>query len=152
MKRNRKFIKRLKEEILEELKTINNLKEKLKEISGNFSFSKRVKGSILHDFYNCCERIFKKIAIEIDGYFPSSKSWHKELLYRMTKPVNKIRPSVISEELAAELDEHLSFSYIFRNIYGFELKGNIIGRLSEKFEIISQKFKEEVEEFMKKLL
>jgi len=27
--------------------------------------SRRAKGSILHDFYNLCERIFKKIAIEI---------------------------------------------------------------------------------------
>ncbi|MCD6407537.1 hypothetical protein J7L87_00610, partial [bacterium] len=117
MKKNN-FMERLKEEILGEIENIEKLKKELATIPENMSFSNRAKGSIFHDFYNCCERIFKKIAIEIDGYFPSSKTWHKELLYRMTKPVNKIRPSVISEEMAALLDEYLSFRHVFRNIYG----------------------------------
>lgn len=151
MKRNKKFIEILSEEIYDELKNIEELKKELKEIPENSVFSNRAKGSIFHDFYNCCERIFKKVTTEIDDYFPASPSWHKELLYRMTKKVNKLRPKVISEELASELDDYLSFRHIFRNIYGFELKGERIKRLEEKFYKVANTFQKEVKNFLKKL-
>ncbi len=60
MKRNKKFIEILSEEIYDELKNIEELKKELKEIPENSIFSNRAKGSIFHDFYNRCERIFKK--------------------------------------------------------------------------------------------
>ena len=44
----------------------------------------RLKGSIFHDFYNVCKRIFKWIAKDINGDFSLMEHWHKELLYRMT--------------------------------------------------------------------
>jgi hypothetical protein len=66
----------------------------------------------------------------------------------MTIPIKGIRPAVISEELAADLDEYLSFRHVFRNIYGFELKGNRIGYLSKKFDKISDKFIREIEQFL----
>ena len=37
------------------------------------------------------------------------------------------------KELAASLDEFLSFRHLFRNIYGFELIGDRVDRLVEKF-------------------
>ncbi len=151
MKRNKKFIEILSEEIYDELKKIEELKKELKEIPENSIFSNRAKGSIFHDFYNRCERIFKKIATEIDGYFPASPSWDKELLYRMTRKVNKLRPEVISEELASELDDYLSFRHIFRNIYGFELKGERIKRLEEKFYKVANTFQKEIKNFLKNL-
>ncbi len=40
--------------------------------------------------------------------------------------IKDTRPAVISEELAADLDEYLSFRHVFRNIYGFELKGSML--------------------------
>lgn len=59
---------------------------------------------------------------------------------RMTIPIKEIRPHVISEELAADLDEYLAFRHLFRSIYGFELKGDRIDRLAEKFGSVSKKF------------
>lgn len=50
----------------------------------------------------------------------------------MTIPIKQIRPAVISEELAAGLDEYLSFRHVFSNIYGFELKGDRIDYLASK--------------------
>lgn len=55
---------------------------------------------------------------------------------------------MISEELAADLDEYLAFRHFFRSIYGFELKGDRIDRLAEKFELVSKKFVEEIEKFL----
>jgi hypothetical protein len=108
----------------------------------------RSKGSILHDFYNCCERVFKKIAIEINSGYEESEKWHKNLLYQMTTPIEGIRPRVISDELAADLDEFLAFRHLFRNIYGFELKGSRIDYLVGKFEKVAERFRKEAQDFL----
>ena len=108
----------------------------------------RSKGSILHDFYNCCERVFKKIAIEINSGYEESEKWHKNLLYQMTTPIEGVRPRVISDELAADLDEFLAFRHLFRNIYGFELKGSRIDYLVGKFEKVAERFRKEAQDFL----
>jgi len=82
-----------------------------------------------------------------DGYEDIDK-WHKNLLYKMTFPIKGLRPRVISEELAAQLDEYLAFRDLFRNIYGFELKGDRIDNLAERSEDISQRFETEIRAFI----
>ena len=131
------------------LENIQDLRGELRAIRSEKGIAfKRSKGSILHDFYNGCERIFKKIAIELNGGFEDSERCHKSLLHRMTVPIEGVRPRVISDELAADLDEFLSFRHLFRNIYGFELKGDRIDYLAEKFERVAERFQKEVEEFL----
>lgn len=73
---------------------------------------------------------------------------HKSLLYKMTIPIEGLRPRVISDALAAELDEFLAFRHLFRNIYGFELKGDRIDYLAEKFGKVAERFREEIEGFV----
>lgn len=136
-------------EIERELQNLQELQSELKRIKSRKDIVfKRSKGSILHDFYNGCERIFKKIAIEINGGYADTEKWHKNLLYRMTLPIEGLRPQVISEKLAADLDEFLAFRHLFRNIYGFELKGNRIEYLAEKFENVSKRFEREIRKFI----
>lgn len=152
MKQDESLGKEIVSEIEHELENIDRLKEELKRIlKENSSFSRRANGSIVHDFYNCCERIFRRISVDINGGFDAGERWRKELLYRMTIPIESIRPEVISEEVAAELDDYLSFRHVFRNIYGFELKGERLDRLVEKFEQISEMFKKEIRKFLKKM-
>ena len=100
-------------------------------------------------FYNCCERIFRRIISDINGGFVRDESWHKALLYRMTIEIKGIRPKVISEDLAAELDDYLSFRHVFRNIYGFELKGERLDRLVDKFARVSINFGNQIDAFLK---
>jgi hypothetical protein len=139
-------------EIEREIENLKELRSELHSIGDKSGIIyTRSKGSILHDFYNCCERIFKKIAIEINEGYEETERWHKALLYRMTIPLKDVRPQVISEELAADLDEYLAFRHLFRSIYGFELKGDRIGRLADRFEIISQRFIKEIEVFLEYL-
>jgi len=136
-------------EVEKEIENLNELRKEMKGIKSEQSIIfKRSMGSILHDFYNCCERIFKKIAIDINGGYEDTEKWHKALLFKMTIQIKGIRPPVISEELAAELDEYLSFRHIFRNIYGFELKGERIGYLSRKFDKIVDRFIKEIRTFL----
>lgn len=146
---NKDILRGISAEIEKEQANLNELRKEMRGIKSEQSIIlRRSMGSILHDFYNCCERIFKKIAIEIDGGYEDTEKWHKALLFKMTIPIKGLRPSVISEELAAELDDYLSFRHVFRNIYGFELKGKRIGYLSKKFDKVANRFIKEIRVFL----
>ncbi len=146
---DRDILRGIISEIEKELDNLNELRKEMKEIkSGESTILKRSMGSILHDFYNCCERIFKKVAIEINGGYEDIEKWHKALLFKMTIPIKGLRPLVISEELAAELDEYLAFRHVFRNIYGFELKGERIGYLARKFDKVANRFIKDIKDFL----
>lgn len=137
--------------IQEKLKDVDRLMGELKECKGTNSVLRRARGSILHDFYNACERIFEIIAREVNGGISSSEQWHKKLLHQMTLSIEGVRPAVITPGLAAELDEYLAFRHVFRNIYGFELEGDRLERLAEKFDKTAVLFKKEITAFVKKL-
>ena len=142
------FLRELESTIAQELDVIGRLRGEARSELARQAPNPRVLGSVLHDFYTCCERVFKRIVSEINGAFYQGDAWHKELLYRMTIPVEGVRPALISQELAAELDEYLSFRHVFRNIYGFELKGERIMRLSGNLEQIGLRFEKEVRAFL----
>ncbi len=82
----------------------------------------RAAGSILHDFYSGIEKIFRRIALEVDGSLPAGPDWHLQLLLRMASPLQEARPAVINEDLKNRLGEYLRFRHLIRNIYGFELQ------------------------------
>ncbi|MBI5873382.1 MAG: hypothetical protein HZB36_04475 [Candidatus Omnitrophica bacterium] len=145
---HKKEVSALIQSVLNEMET---LVAELRQCKGDTHILKRAKGSILHDFYNACERIFELIAREVNGGIPQTQQWHKKLLYMMTVSVGGVRPAVISKELAAKLDEYLSFRHIFRNIYGFELEGEKLERLAREMGGIVLKFKKEIKVFLKRL-
>ena len=61
-------------EIEKELQNLHELRSELKKIiSETDIIFKRSKGSILHDFYNCCERVFKKISVEMNGGYEDTE-------------------------------------------------------------------------------
>jgi len=149
MEKDKVALSEIISEIEQELKHLEEFQLELDSMKNKKDIvSRRAKGSILHDFYNLCERIFKKIAVDVNGGYTETPTWHRSLLYKMTIPLGEIRPPVISEELAAELDEYLSFRHLFRSIYGFELKSDRIDRLAEKFKVVRKRFLEEIEKFL----
>jgi len=137
--------------IREELDKIKKLSVEIDECKGDSYIMKRAKGSILHDFYNACERIFELIANNINGGMTGGHKWHKRLLSQMTINIEGVRTPVISKRLAAELDEYLAFRHLFRNIYGFELESGRLDKLVERFTEIIDLFSEEINNFIKKL-
>lgn len=147
-----KFENEIKTLIVTELKNINLLREELdKYLEKNTPVYRRAKGSILHDFYNACERIFKIIIRIIDGDKGDIVKRHKAMLNQMTIEIKGTRPVVITKKLAAELLEYLNFRHLFRNIYGFELEGDRLDRLVEKFLRVSTQFQQEINNFLNKL-
>lgn len=135
-----------------ELDNISQLLDEMAECKEkNDKAHRRAKGSILHDFYNVCERIFEIIARRINGGLPVAEQWHKKLLQQMTIKIKDIRPAVLSKTLAAELDEYLAFRHLFRNIYGFELESERLDRLVDKFDKTAKSFEYEIHNLIDRL-
>ena len=150
-------IHRVISEIEEELGNIERLLSELNEHQKDEprnSFYLRAVGSIFHDFYCGVERIFERIAEELNGGIPEGDNWHTQLLKDMTLQIEEVRPAVISKELLAELKGYLEFRHRFRNIYGFELEWDKMKGLKETMPGVAERFKREIQdfiEFMKKL-
>ncbi|SPD74594.1 conserved hypothetical protein [uncultured Desulfobacterium sp.] len=71
----------------------------------------------IHSFYSGLERLFQLIARYVDCSSPESETWHRDLLYQISRNFLKIRPAVINEDNAKTLDEFRRFRHLIRNVY-----------------------------------
>ena len=110
--------RRLAAEIEAELATMAALGEEFASAprSGD-SYAIRARGSMLHDFYNCVERVFLRIAPELNGGTPRGEQWHRELIGDMALEIAGVRPAVVDRRLAETLREYLRFRQVFRDVY-----------------------------------
>ena len=76
--------------------------------------------SKLADVYNGIEKIFERIAREVDMHVPTGSRWHKNLLAQMAEQRPE-RPPVISEKTLLRLEDLLDFRHKVNKIYGEEL-------------------------------
>ncbi len=145
MKEGRRFA-RLKAEIAQELKKLEGLEHELTSTDLVRSHP-RIVGSILHDFYTGIERVFRRIAEEIDGGVPAGEGWHRALLEVMSLELEGVRPAVIGSRLMRKLDEYLRFRHLFRNIYGFELEPKRLKSLAQDLPQTLVAFKKAMDKF-----
>ena len=101
----------------------------------------RTAGSSLHDFYCGVEKIFERVALNVDKYIPKGEDWHIKLLLQIAGTKEGIRDAIIDSELLQELKEYLRFRHLFRNIYGFELSWERIKPLCLRLNGIFDKLK-----------
>jgi hypothetical protein len=91
----------------------------------------------LHSFYAGLERLFKMIAVAIDGNVPQGQNWHQVLLDQMAAEVPSVRPALISEGTRRMLDEYRGFRHVVRNVYAFRFDlakvGNLVQDVSAVF-------------------
>jgi len=105
----------------------------------------------LHNFYTGCERIFERIAGEINGALPATPDWHFRLLQTMALDVPRLRPAVIDETLARDLVEYLRFRHLVRNIYGFELSEEKLQPLVDELPSIHRRLGDRIAGFLAEL-
>lgn len=74
----------------------------------------------LTDVYCGIERIFERIANEVDGHLSRGSRWHKNLLEQMTRQRPERQP-VISQETFLLLESLLEFRHKINNIYADEI-------------------------------
>jgi len=83
----------------------------------------------LHAFYAGLERLFELIAEQVDGGKLGGAAWHVELLRQMSVSLERVRPSVISPESIAALDEYRKFRHLVRHVYAVNLDPGRMGAL-----------------------
>ncbi len=150
MKFEKAVVLRISKEIELELASIRKLLDEYGDLPEfeSSSIECRVKGSILHDFYSGMERIFRRIAEELNGGVPNSEQWHRDLLDEMTWEFEGIRPPVIGEDLRDRLSVLLRFRHVFRNMYGFALDADKLHETAEDFAAVAESSIAQIEKFL----
>ena len=119
-----KLIQRITDERLKIERVIGSITELLQEIEvavpRHRKFFEELTAKKLVEVYSGIERIFERIASEIDMHTPSGNRWHNDLLEQMAKQQLE-RPPVISQKTLLRLKELLDFRHKVNNIYGDEL-------------------------------
>lgn len=145
--------RRLAAEVGAELATLAALNEEfLNAPPGSDSYSIRARGSMLHDFYNGVERIFVRIARELNGGVPRGEQWHRDLIDDMALAIPQVRPAVIDRDLANVLAEYLRFRHVFRNVYGGVLDPDRMAALEERLPETLAAFRQRIDAFLSWML
>ena len=76
--------------------------------------------AVLESFYTGLERIFERIAKEVDLRQPEGERWHIELLNQVAHQTES-RPAVISEGSRQRLRDYLAFRHRSRHAYAHHL-------------------------------
>lgn len=75
----------------------------------------------VHSAYTAIERLFVDIARAVDQFEPSGAEWHRDLVRQMHLEPTGVRPAVISDTVAGELQAILRFRHLVRNVYASSL-------------------------------
>ena len=149
MKPDELLTRRIAREVEFELQNLERLGQELTSAPADEdTFGLRARGSILHDFYTGVERVFVRLAEEINGGIPRGEQWHRQLLQDMAIDIPDVRPAVISSGLARDLGEFLRFRHVFRNVYGFVLHAGRLGALQQKLPAVLEQFLGETRRFL----
>jgi predicted nucleotidyltransferase len=117
----------LKELIEEELSTLQRVVRDVQEemrsaASPPSQFAMHALASYLHQFYTGCERMFERVALQVDGGLPGGAFSHANLLAQMAHEIPDVRPAVLHEALWLRLQDYLAFRHFFRHAYGYTLE------------------------------
>ena len=141
--------RRLAAEVESELSSLGALEAELASAPpGDDTYALRARGSILHDFYNGIERVFVRIARELNGGVPRAEQWHRELIRNMALDIPAVRPAVIDTDLAGTLEEYLRFRYVFRNVYGAVLSAGRMRSLEARMPATLEAFRNQIRSFL----
>lgn len=108
----------------------------------------RGAGDIVHDFYNVVEHFFERVAVELNGGLPAGPDSHAQLLRRMSRDVDDVRPAVVDESLRSRLHPYLRFRHLFRHGYGFSLEWSKLAPLLEGMQELSAEVRRQLDGFI----
>jgi len=96
----------------------------------------------------------KSSFLRISKFFENSLdplSWNRDLIEHMRLDIDGVRPALLDRELAARIEELLSFRHVFRNIYQTELDPKRIELVQQQLDPTTASFEKAHKEFSKKL-
>ncbi len=100
----------------------------------------------LADVYSGIERIFERIANEVDGHLQRGSRWHKNLLEQMIRQRPERQP-VISQDTFLLLEALLEYRHKVDNIYAVELIYEITVEHAKNVEKLFQSFSDDLNRF-----
>jgi hypothetical protein len=77
-------------------------------------------GYTIHNIYNAIEAYCLLVAKFFENEL-DPRTWHRDLLRRMTLDIGGIRPRLLDRHTAEALDDLRGFRHVFRNVYGTRL-------------------------------
>jgi hypothetical protein len=89
-------------------------------------------GYLLHNLYCALEDIFKEVAQTFENRVEDPSRYHRELLKRMHCEIPQIRPSLLTSQSYAILNEMRGFRHVFRHAYDYELSADRLAQLKQK--------------------
>ena len=141
--------RRLAAEIEAELATMAALADEFASAPpADDRYAIRARGSMLHDFYNCVERVFLRIARELNGGVPRGEQWHRDLIDNMALEIPGVRPAVVDRGLADVLGEYLRFRHVFRDVYGGVLVAHRMALLEDRLPDTITAFRRDIGAFV----
>lgn len=129
---------------------LNEAERCLEDLSNREPTYLELRGAadIAHDFYNVVEHFFERVAVEMNGGMPAGADSHVQLLRRMTREVETIRPAVVEESLASRLHEFLRFRHVFRHGYGFSLEWAKLVPLLQGSQELAEELRRQLDAFV----
>jgi predicted nucleotidyltransferase len=86
------------------------------------------------------------VAAEKGHNFPTD--WHRQLLEQVSLEISTVRQAVLSEQTSVELDEFRRFRHVVRSNYAYNLKPEMVIRLSEKLLSCCQGLTQDIQKFL----
>lgn len=112
-------------EVEAQIKTIGDIYKKIGERRKGIERSKVKLESLayqLHNLYCAFEDLFKIVADFFENVVEDKAKYHSELLWRMSIPIEGIRPALLSDEAYRLLDNLRAFRHFFRHAYSYEIE------------------------------
>ncbi len=107
-------------------------------------------GYQLHNFYGAFEQLFDEVARFFENRIDDAR-YHADLIRRMRLEIRGIRPALLSDATAAELDELRRFRQLFRHAYSTDLDPDKVAGLADKAPGICRAFEQDFEIFQTRL-
>ena len=119
-----KLIQRIFDEREKIGRTVRGIANALQDIDvvaeNHRKYVEKTIASDLAEIYRGIEKIFERIAREVDKQMPSGSKWHRDLIDQMGENLEK-RPPVITPKTIRRLKRLLKFRHRVNNIYRYEL-------------------------------
>ena len=105
----------------------------------------------LHNLYCAFENMFEIVADYFENNIDEKKRYHRELLWRMTVPIEGVRPALLSEDSYKLLDSLRSFRHFFRHAYIYELDPKKVALIFDDTLKLKFLYLNDIKRFLKQL-
>lgn len=105
----------------------------------------------LHNLYCACEDLLRLVADRFENRLTDRTRWHRELLLRMSVPIEGVRPALLSPDTFRLLDSLRAFHHFFRHGYTYELDPRKLRIVLEDALALRERLKSDVRRFLETL-